>query len=93
MASSSRMTKYECAHLLGLRHNQLNQSSPILCATVPDHLQTNFLYIALRELIEGKLDVWLIRPLPGREHARVHIRDLTLPCDVYEMERTLRGSN
>ena len=79
------LTKYECSRIIGLRAAQLSSSAPVL-TQVPSHLQTNFLYIANKELIEGKLDVIVQRPLPHNSFRNIHLKDMEIPEDLTVLE-------
>lgn len=85
---SSVLTKYECARIVGIRASQLSMSAPVL-VSVPEHLKTNFLYIATKELIEKELDIYVQRPLPHNKMYKIHIKDMLIPDDLYVLEEML----
>ena len=82
------LTKYECARIIGVRASQLSMSAPIL-VSVPPHLSSNFMYIATRELIEKMLDIYVHRPLPLNKFYSVHVKEMMLPDDIYDLESML----
>ena len=49
---------------------------------VPPRLAGNHLYVAARELREGKLPMRIRRPLPGNRYAVVDVADLDAPEDI-----------
>lgn len=75
------LTKYECARIVGTRATQLSMNAPVQVA-VSHVLNSNYLYIATKELMEGKLDAYVQRPLPIGRYYRVHLRDMDLPDDL-----------
>ena len=79
------LTKYECSRIIGLRAAQLSSCAPVL-TQVPAHLQTNFLYIATKELMEKKLDIIVQRPLPHNSYYNVHVKDMEIPEDLTILE-------
>lgn len=81
---SNRLTRYECARILGIRASQIGMSAPVLIdmTTVPTAKQSNFMYIAALELKAGALDIIIRRPLPMDRYTEVNIRDLKLPDDL-----------
>ena len=82
------LTKYECSRIIGVRASQLSENAQIL-VDVPDTLKSNFLYIATKELIEQKLDIYVKRPLPLNKYYTVHLKDMHLPDDIYVLEQML----
>tara|TARA_B100001741_G_scaffold75654_1_gene61218 strand:- start:10909 stop:11178 length:270 start_codon:yes stop_codon:yes gene_type:complete len=82
------LTKYECSRIIGVRASQLSENAQIL-VDVPENLKSNFLYIATKELIERKLDIYVKRPLPLNKYYTVHLKDMYLPDDIYVMEQML----
>lgn len=91
MVERQLLTKYECARIIGIRINQLSMSAPVLVA-VPDHLQTNLMYIATKELQEKVLDINIHRPLPMNKFYTVHIKEMDVPDDVDVLEEMLNVS-
>ena len=83
------LTKYECARIIGIRANQLSMSAPVLIHDIPDHLQSNFMYIATKELMMGVLDIVVNRPLPMNKFYNVNVKDMELPDDLYVLEQML----
>jgi len=83
------LTKYECARIIGVRSNQLSMSAPILVNNIPEHLKSNFMYIATKELIEKKLDIQVRRPLPLNKYYNVNVKDMEIPDDLYVLEEML----
>lgn len=79
--SRPRLTKYECARIVGIRAAQLGMSAPMLI-DVPADMQHNFLYVAASELKAGVLDVIIHRPLPLNKSYEVNVTDLELPDDI-----------
>jgi DNA-directed RNA polymerase subunit K/omega len=79
-----RLTRYECARIIGIRASQIGTSAPVLIdlSRIPLQKQSNFLYIAALELRAGVLDVIVHRPLPHNEYTEVNIRDLRNPDDL-----------
>lgn len=82
------MTKYECSRIIGVRSSQLSMSAPIQ-VNVPPHLTSNFMYVATKELLEGKLDIFVKRPLPHGRFYKVHVRDMEVPEDLTCLEEML----
>lgn len=82
------LTKYECSRIIGVRASQLNENAQIL-VDVPNHLKSNFLYIATKELISQKLDIYVKRPLPLNKYYNIHLKDMLLPDDVFVLEEML----
>ena len=82
------LTKYECSRIIGVRASQLSENAQIL-VDVPDNLKSNFIYIATKELIDQKLDIFVKRPLPLNKYYTVHLKDMLLPDDVYVLEQML----
>lgn len=82
------LTKYEASRIIGIRASQLSQSAPVL-SVVPPHLQTNFMYIATKELIDKKLDIKIRRPLPHDKFYEVSVQEMLIPPDVYVLENML----
>jgi DNA-directed RNA polymerase subunit K/omega len=76
------MTKYECSYVMGIRAKQLNDGAPILVAAPQSKLRENFLYLAAKELQEGKLTLSLRRPMPGGGYYDVDAAGLALPDDL-----------
>jgi hypothetical protein len=60
--------------------------------TPPHHLRSNFLYVATRELIEGKLDIMLRRPYAKDAVCVVSTKDMDLPDDAYALEEMLNSA-
>tara|TARA_Y100000741_G_scaffold364293_1_gene354789 strand:- start:3952 stop:4239 length:288 start_codon:yes stop_codon:yes gene_type:complete len=83
------LTKYECARIVGVRTNQLSMSAPVLVSDIPEHLKSNFMYIATKELIEKKLDIVVKRPLPLNKYYTINVRDMEIPDDLYVLEQML----
>ena len=79
-----RMTRYECARILGIRASQIGMSAPVLIdmTLIPTAKQGNLLYVAAMELKAGVLDVVVRRPLPMDRYVEVNIRDMDLPDDL-----------
>ena len=84
------LTKYECARILGIRVAQLNMNAPVQ-VKVPSNLSGNLMYIATKELLDGKLDIIIKRPLPHNTFYNVHISDLQIPDDLVRLEEMLNG--
>ena len=84
MRSDSRLTRYECARIIGIRASQIGMSAPVLIdmLRIPISKQSNFMYIAALELEAGLLDIIIRRPLPMGEYVEVNIKDLTMPEDL-----------
>ena len=85
----ARMTKYEATRIIGIRTAQLESSAPITISNIPEHLKSNFLYIACKELLEGTLDIYVRRPLPWDAFYEIHVREMDLPEDVRVLEEML----
>lgn len=83
------LTKYECARIIGIRSNQLSMSAPVLVHDIPEHLKSNFMYIATKELIEKKLDILVRRPLPLNKYYNINVKDMDIPDDLYVLEEML----
>ena len=79
-----RLTRYECARIIGIRASQIQMSAPILIdmTTLPPHKQGNFMYIAALEMRAKKLDMIVRRPLPMSEYYEVNLRDMHIPDDL-----------
>ena len=77
----SRLTKYECSRVVGLRAAQLSMSAPVLIDTAQLASQ-NFMYIAACELKQQKLDMLVRRPLPMGAYYEVSVRECTLPGEI-----------
>jgi len=77
----SRLTKYECARIVGIRAAQLGMSAPMLIDVSPN-MQHNFLYVAASELKAGVLDIIIHRPLPLNKFYEINISELELPDDI-----------
>jgi DNA-directed RNA polymerase subunit K/omega len=90
MPQTVTLTKYEYARIVGIRSCQLQMCAPVLVA-VPEHLKGNFLYIASKELNEGKLDVIIRRPLPGNKYFEVHLKDCDIPSENMGLQEMLNS--
>lgn len=86
------LTKYEASRIIGIRVSQLSMSAPIL-VTVPEQFKSNLMYIAIKELITGELDIYVDRPLPHNKCYKVHIKNMILPNDLYVLEQMLNVAN
>lgn len=86
-----KMTKFECARILGIRATQLGMSAPVL-ADVPDKFVGNSLYTAAVELKQGMLDIVLRRPLPSGGFYEVNVSELSLPDDVEALIRMFEST-
>ncbi len=82
--TAERLTRYECARIIGIRASQIGMSAPILIdmTAIPQSKQSNFMYIAALELKARALDIVIRRPLPMNEYVEVNIRDLKIPDDL-----------
>jgi len=74
-----RLTKYECARVLGIRVLQLNHNSRPLVPTTPGD---TFLKIACLELQQRKFSVVVRRTFPGGQSIEVCSDQLELPEDL-----------
>ena len=84
------MTKYECARIIGIRSTQLSMSAPIQ-VEVPEHLRSNFMYVATKELLEQKLDMYVKRPLPHNKFYKIHVNQMEMPNDLLCLEEILNS--
>jgi DNA-directed RNA polymerase I, II, and III subunit RPABC2 len=76
LSTSKYMTRYECAHVLGIRARQLSMGAE---PQVPTNGETNTLVIARKELFAKKLPILIRRTLPdGITYEDVNIQDLSL---------------
>ena len=85
------LTKYEASRIIGIRVSQLSMSPPIL-VNVPENFKSNLMYIAINELINKELDIYVDRPLPHNKSYKVHIKDMILPDDLHVLEQMLNYS-
>lgn len=74
--TSSRMTKYEKAYILGIRSSQLSMNAPPL-VDIGD--MTDALEIAAKELKEKKIPFIIRRKLPDNTYEDWHIKEMTIP--------------
>ena len=81
MTLTGRLTKYECARIIGIRAAQLGMSAPMLIDAPPSK-QHNFMFVAALELKARMLDIVIHRPLPLNRYYEVNISELELPDDV-----------
>ena len=82
------LTKYECSRIVGIRIAQLSMNAPVQ-VNIPQHLSSNLMYIAIKELLEKKLDIIIKRPLPQNKFYKVHLKDLEIPDDLVCLEDML----
>ena len=74
--TSKYMTRYECAHILGIRARQLSMGAE---PQVPVNGETDTLAIARKELFAKKIPILIRRTLPdGVTYEDVNIQDLSL---------------
>lgn len=76
--TSTRMTKFEKAHILGVRALQLSMSAPPL-VDIED--ETDPLKIAFKELKEGKIPFIIRRKLPDNSYEEWNVNELIVPYD------------
>lgn len=76
--TSNRMTKFEKAHILGVRALQLSMNAPPL-VDIED--ETDPLKIALKELKEGKVPFIIRRRLPDNSFEEWSIKEMIIPYD------------
>ena len=81
MNNDDRLTKYECARILGIRAAQLSMGAPTLVEVSPS-LQHNYVAIAALELKLKVLNIVVRRPLPVNRYYEVNIRDLHVTDDL-----------
>ncbi|EJW01347.1 hypothetical protein EDEG_00472 [Edhazardia aedis USNM 41457] len=76
--TSNRMTKYEKAHILGIRALQISMGAPPL---VDIEYETDPLKIALMELNQKKMPFQLRRRLPDASYEEWDINEMIIPYD------------
>ncbi|KAM0687181.1 subunit common to RNA polymerases I [Conglomerata obtusa] len=76
--TNSRMTKFEKAHILGVRALQLSMSAPPL-VDIEDEIDP--LKIALKELNEGKIPFVVRRRLPDGSFEEWSVKEMVIPYD------------
>ena len=79
-----RLTRYECARIIGVRAAQIGMSAPVFIdiTQLPIEKRGNFMYIAALEMKAGVLDMVIRRPLPNCEYSEVKLSGMQLPDDV-----------
>lgn len=82
--NQERLTRYECARIIGIRASQIQMSAPILIdmTIIPSEKQSNFMYIAALEMRAQKLDMIVRRPLPMGEFYEVKLTNMQLCEDL-----------
>lgn len=76
--TNPRMTKFEKAHILGVRALQLSMSAPPL---VDIENEIDPLKIALKELNEGKIPFIVRRRLPDGSYEEWNVNELIIPFE------------
>ena len=79
------MTKYEASQIIGIRIIQLSENAPIMCGF---DTKDTLLKIAATELLEGKININIQRPLPHNKFYTVNVKDLKVPEDLHSLLRT-----
>ena len=82
------LTRYETTRLLGLRALQLSEGEDARVTVENDVLRRNFVYVAARELYEGKLDARIQRSTGSR-----HVRELRAATELPLLLNTLDGGS
>lgn len=85
---NSFITKYETSLILGIRMNQLSENAPIMSTSVTK--EDSFIRIAATELIEGKLNIEIKRPLPHNRFYRVSVKELKVSEDLRVLLQTFK---
>lgn len=76
--TTNRMTKFEKAHILGVRALQLSMSAPPL-VDIED--ETDPLKIAMKEMREGKIPFIVRRRLPDNSFEEWDVKEMIVPYD------------
>jgi DNA-directed RNA polymerase subunit A' len=74
--TSSRMTHYEVARVVGIRANQISKGAPLM---INPGGEISAVKIAMRELHDGVLPMIIRRYLPGRTHEEWDVREMNVP--------------
>lgn len=90
------LTRYEVARIVGLRALQLESGDPCKLDTMPASpvLKVDFIYLASRELAEGRIDAVVEREGIGQFHLSdaVNPQELSILLDTYDGGSRGRGS-
>ena len=85
-----RITKFEVARIVGLRALQLENGATQLVEVDEESLRHDLIYVATRELQEGKLDFLLRRSYPKNATRSVSSASLRVPNEVETILATKR---
>lgn len=83
-----RLTKFEVSRITGLRALQIENGAQQMVEEPNEKLRRDFIYIATRELQEGKLDYKLNRSYPRNVQSETNGAQLHLPSEVSTILRT-----